>query len=349
MVPRFAILAACAFAFAAQVRGAQTPIYQLRALAMYSQTTKCAAWGLNDSGQIVGSGGRFGPDRIAYPLRWTPSGAVSRVGTLWDYDQASANAIDNSGNIVGGVGFSAFYRQANGFMITVPMRVAYDINSRNQVSGFTGTCAGVWHPSGTLTRLGMLSGYEWAYGRSINDSGQVAGYAAKASTGESRALMWTPAGARVLLPLPGMESFSSASDINSSGQIAGSVDWTAVVWEPNLAMRRLSAPPGQIMSEAWGINDSGWVVGCARGSGGRDAPVVWTPDSVQIPLPMLAGCDWGVASKINRFGQIVGHCGSSITYQVYPVTWVIVPEPSSIAVLLCGFGALGGVVWRRKH
>jgi probable HAF family extracellular repeat protein len=71
--------------------------------------------------------------------------------------------------------------------------IAYGINNRGQVVGYSTTASGEYHAflweDGEMTDLGTLGGaYSVAYG--INSRGQVVGYSASAS-GENHAVLWS--------------------------------------------------------------------------------------------------------------------------------------------------------------
>lgn len=111
---------------------------------------------------IIGQGGRVG-QRASRALRWDcperavvldlPSGAVG----------SSASAINRSGTIVGGVGWST--------------------------SDVTVTRAVTWDRAGDITMLDSLFG-DWSGGTNINDSGAVCGVARDIGSEATRAVLW---------------------------------------------------------------------------------------------------------------------------------------------------------------
>src|SRR5207249_8231043 len=107
------------------------------------------AFGINNAGQVVGSG----------------------PGSDWQYPQAyirsSGGQMNSLGTLEGGVGPS----QAN------------DINSAGQAVGWTVTYASpsrphpfLWTPDQGMIELGELAGSEQGEANAINDRGDVVGY-----------------------------------------------------------------------------------------------------------------------------------------------------------------------------
>jgi uncharacterized membrane protein len=89
---------------------------------------------------------------------------------------------------------------------------------------------------------------------------------------------------------------------------------------------------GSTNNEAIGINDAGQVVGSGDGIDGFLA-VEWSGGSV-INLGSPPGFD-SAADGINGAGQVVG------------VSFLMVPEPSTWAMMLAGFAGLGLAGYRR--
>jgi uncharacterized membrane protein len=229
------------------------------------------------------------------------------------------------------------------------MTTAYGINSLGQVCGFTGNKAKVWDPGGTVTDIGPIENCTWAYARGINDAGRIVGYGSE--SGWCRAFTWSPSGGLTMLPVIS-SSWSIARGINNRGQITGYVDepgrTTGVVWEADLSIRRLSVKPEQTLSGGKDINDEGCVVGYASSNGSSNGdPAMWTPDNVQVLLPILSGCDFGGALGINCKNQIVGYCASRSTGEAFPVLWEPVAEPSALLALTGALAGLGGLARRR--
>lgn len=209
--------------------------------------------GINSLGQVVGrrnsaSGGKA--------FLWNPTSPNSMSGAAVDLPLASVGTSNFGINSAGNVGLSATASGGSASYVWVP----------DSPNGTTGT---------TSASIGALSGGNTTWEQSINDSGQIAGYAT-ISGGATRGFLWTPA----------TPNGTSGSIINL-GLIAGA---TTV--------------------EAIGINNLGQVVGFAQ-VGSNSRAFLWTQQDLIVDLNSLVaqgGSGWNltVAYGINALGQIVG-------------------------------------------
>ncbi len=170
----------------------------------------------------------------------------------------------------------------------------------------------------TVTDLGTLGG-NISYARSINEAGQVVGWAATVE-GPRRAYLWLPepayglpAGMNDLGTLGG--ETSEAWDINDLGQVVGASedgdeDNFAFLWLPEPAyglpagMHNLGTLGGDT-STARSINNLGQVSGVAEVENGRDDHAfVWENGSM-TDLGTLGGSN-SDAYGINDSGQVAG-------------------------------------------
>ena len=130
---------------------------------------------------------------------------------------------------------------------------------------------------GVPTLLGFLPGGNSSFARSINESGNVVGFA-RTGAGATHAFLWTPAAGMTDLNTLGGAS-SAAYDINSNGVIVGSADNAsgvrrAFVYSNGVMTdlnTLLSASDGWVLEFATGINDQGQVVGWGTNNGQRRA------------------------------------------------------------------------------
>ena len=192
-----------------------------------------AAYGINDSGQVVGfSRTASGPH---HAFLWTTDGGMQDLGTL---------------------GGSNSY--------------AYGINDSGQVVGFSYTASGdyhafLWTADGGMQDIGTLGGSNSdAYG--INDSGQIVGFSRTAS-GQGRACMWIPATPETMLA--GMALFimdevdAGNIDTELEGSLLAKVDAALAALDrgnPNdakVVMNDLKALINQIEAEADGVLEDG--------------------------------------------------------------------------------------------
>ena len=162
---------------------------QLQNLATPPGISWSAAYGLNDTGTVVGDGqlsnGAF------RAIVWNPNGSAIVLGT-----------------------FGGASSQATG------------VNSSGETVGFASLASGYQHAfaevNGTMLDLGTLGGgSSYAYG--VNDSGEIVGYSWLADGGESAFLYYDGAmlDLNSLIPSNSGWDLLQAYGINASGQITG--------------------------------------------------------------------------------------------------------------------------------
>jgi probable HAF family extracellular repeat protein len=129
---------------------------------------------------------------------------------------------------------------------------------------------------------------------------------------------------------------SIARAINEAGQTVGESNVGgahATEWSGGSVIN-LGGLPGSTNNDPTGINDAGQVVGQADIDGFLSA-VEWSGGSV-INLGSLPGFI-SAANGINDAGQVVG------------VSFLMVPEPSTWAMMLLGFAGLCYAGYRRSE
>lgn len=147
-----------------------------------------AAYGVNDSGTVVGDGqlsnGTF------QGIVWNPDGGMTMLGTLGG-SSSQATAVANSGEVVG------FASLANGYQ---------------NAFAWTG---------GALLDLGTLGLSSYAYG--VNDSGEAVGYSYLSNGGQAAFLYddGTMLNLNSLIPANSGWDLLAAYGINDAGQITG--------------------------------------------------------------------------------------------------------------------------------
>ena len=195
--------------------------------------------------------------------------------------------------------------------------------------------------------LGVLPGTVTTWAESINDSGQVVGWAQNAQqvrypviwdssgnisrigslTGEAKAInnagqvtgypgfLWSPAAGYRAIGL------TAGYGINSRGQVSGFVNHRAAIWNPDGTITNLGEIPGQGTSYGWEISDSGAVAGFYEVSTTSSVrrPFKWTPETGLVRLPVLSSY-FSHALGINSSGQVCGDAYES-PGKSYPVVW----------------------------
>ncbi|HEY6562824.1 MAG TPA: hypothetical protein VI072_36420 [Polyangiaceae bacterium] len=316
-------------------------------VALPSCTAELGDWSprdINEHGVIVG-------DRLNRGFPYVAGAVVYRGnGPLVDLEPheadavASANAISNDGTIVGisflptptSPGPIAVYWDRTGAVHAIPAlggdptpwMMAMAINGRGLIAGFSiappppgaqpvmGGRPWIFDKaSGVLTELPTLTEPNYSRAHSINDAGEVVGYADAggvswaAGTHEPRAL-----------PRPEGASYAVPYAINASGAIVGTMytdtgDYFPVLW-PTADSMPTQLPLGRCtVGDAAAINDSGVIVGTLRGADGCSGPsnpsadgslasyaVRWNAAGVLSDL----GNPNSRASSINAYGTAVG-------------------------------------------
>jgi probable HAF family extracellular repeat protein len=161
---------------------------------------------------------------------------------------------------------------------------------------------------GILTELGGLPGGKGSGANSINDQGQVVGWAGTPA-GATHAVIWHDGTITDLGTLPNGKR-SEALGINNAGQVVGSSFTAAgpahaVVWQQG-TITDLGILPGGKISAANGINSAGQVVGLADTTDGDEHAVVWQQGTI-TDLGTLPGGKDSEAAGINSAGQVAGY------------------------------------------
>ena len=295
-----------------------------------------SAFGINDSGQVVGENTTSdGASEYAFLY---DNGTVTNLGTLGG-TVSSANSINSSGQIVG----------------------------TSYTTGNAGEEAFLYE-NGTMTGLGTLTGYTSSSSAvGINNSGQIAVNASN-STGRMNAFIDTNGTKTNLGTLggTGTQAVTEASAINNSGQVVG-VSYTSSGIESaflysNGTMTNLNTL-GAMASWAYGINNSGEVVGSLtlNDSGpGPDAFLYTSATGMENLNTIYASLlvsnhggeagfyDLSIATGVNDEGQITGvgdyWNGSTDEGEAFVLSPQATPEPSTWMLLLGGLAVLG---WAR--
>jgi len=251
------------------------------------ETSGTTVGGLNDNGEVVGSG---------------PSGG-RHLGFLLRVDGTRQNFEGQSGS---------------------DFTVARGINLAGLIVGSTNTQTGVIAFRSLMgfcqLPLNPLSGDSSSEAFAINDAGQTVGY----SSGPAgvRAVIWDRTGVPQELPgLPGSQS-SRALAIDVQGNAVGVSEIQvprAVLWKDGLP-KDLGALPGQFVSEAHAINDKGDIVGFSEDSETQQRhAVLWTSygDGSIQDLGALPGGASSWALGVSNSGQVVGTSQTSGLFHAF--------------------------------
>lgn len=301
------------------------------------------AFGINDTGQVTGSGTLTG-DLFDHAILWNGSTNATDIGTSGG-TYSDGRSVNIRGQVVGMsylAGDAAGGRPTlwNGTTATDLGTLggkygwAQGINDSGQVVGSTQISAnGVFHATywnGSIAvDLGSsLGGSSYAAG--INNAGQVVGYG-NAGTNFSHAILWNGFVATDLGKLDGMTG-AGALGLNNGGDVVGSSSgnsnntavFRATLWRSGIATA-LGSLPGTANSAAYSINNAGQVVGFSSYDSGNvfahatlwDAGNVIDLNDYLDASILSAGWNLEQAMSINKDGSIVGIANNRLTGQKY--------------------------------
>jgi probable HAF family extracellular repeat protein len=217
---------------------------------------------VNNLGQVVGWAETAVHDPTCAPPQvlqfeaviWGPgNGQIHQLPGLGDDPDTAATAINDNGQVVGISGIC-----------------------QNAVGAFSAKHAVLWQ-DGQPIDLGNIGGHGWNTPTSINNQGQIVGFA------------------------------------NQSGDLINgnlAFKFHAFFWTKERGMRDLGTLSGDAISEALGINEAGQVVGVSYGAGFSHPRAFLWQDGVMMDLNNLisAGSNLTleVAGDINDRGEITG-------------------------------------------
>ena len=320
-----------AFSLLLFATAANAVTYNLATLASLSSGGDSIAYGMNDSGAVVGSSFNSTTNRMEAVI-WN-NGIVQSLGV-----EGLARAVNNSGVVVGETGSDApqgftgngraFSWQNNTYNDLGDLggthSAAFDINDSGMITGWSYTnyeATGVFqshafkYANGQMADLGTVSVADgYSRGHAINEAGEVAGRASLVRFTDSDKFLayWDADGNLTSIPGPG--NYSTAEDMNNNGVIVGTArglngQQQASVWTASGQV--LLGTFGGNRSTAFGVNDAGAIVGYARDASGQNRAFLSLDGVTMIDLNTLVGDLSGWASldeayDINAAGEIVG-------------------------------------------
>lgn len=255
------------------------------------------AYGINDVGQIVGTGYNYG-DLQGQGFLWL-NGINAFLGNFSAHGINASGSVAGyqsvSGTVVGVVDHACVL--ANGLLVDLGTlgglnSYAYDVNGSGVVVGgsmlsddFT-THACLWG-NWMAHDLGTLGGANSA-ASAINNVGQIAGYSDTASGMSHACLTLVNASFQVISrtdlgTLGG--GYSYAHDVNNTGKVVGT-SGRAFLWQNGQMTDLNSLIPsgsGWMLASANGINDSGQIVGWGLSADGKPRAYLLTPVQPSIP------------------------------------------------------------------
>lgn len=339
--------------------------------------SESSAWGINQSGQVVG---RVSTAEGGWRASlWEANGSWVALDLVGNTVSSHAVAINDSGQIAGS-SMASNDRFKPGYVATMWSKdgrgkalgtlgkgqgVAMGINDAGHVVGAFqhsgdsfGTSAVRWGADGVARRLASLGGSS-NQANGINNKGQIVGYSETASGGGG-AVLWEADGSiQQLALLSETAQYNWSTRINEQGQVAGYATFSEIgvddrpnTWGPDGSVHALDLGDA-LGGAAYDLNDSGsLVVGYSvLGSGIRHA-TLWDQGTARDLNSFIdaglaqAGWHFSEARAINEQGWVVGEARNRLTGGVLAFVLSPVPEPSSYALMLGGLGAL--LAWRRR-
>lgn len=208
-----------------------------------------------------------------------------------------------------------------------PDSAATAINDVGQVIGISGTCqnavgdesaahALLWEENGEVVNLGNLGNNAWNTPVSLNNHGQVVGFANN-TLNNSQGFVWTKAKGIQPLPYIGDDNQGAAYDINQPGQIVGISNGgtepysaRAFLYENGKMndLNQLAVGDSSLyLLLAQGINDAGEIVGTAV-----------EPDGTQVGFLAVPVNDDSTQPIPNASGKFTGHSFKELHFTGFP-------------------------------
>jgi|JI10StandDraft_1071094.scaffolds.fasta_scaffold01720_20 hypothetical protein len=304
--------------------------------------------GVNDSGVAAATVQGAGlDDRAALAT----TGGITQLGSVAGFAAAGALDVNNGGVAVG-------------YALVTGSNVGIEGNLPLLNNGVGSQRAAVWN-GGVGTELAAIAGSVNSIAVANNNSGQIAGMYREASN-SIKGVIWTGGVASTLVNPLG-QSQARVRAISEAGWVAGQTSGTlgflGTVWSPTAAyLLPLLGTTGTVIGTTRGINSSATVVGFSQSfddtTGDQVAQnhTLWDFDGTSFTAYDLstlivnyAGWDFstGAAQAINDNGDIVGFATSADGFQ-HGYLLTAVPEPASWAMMIGGFGMIGGALRRRR-
>ena len=242
------------------------------------------AYGLNDSGQVVGYAGNA-DNTAVFAFIYSAATGMNNMGSLGGGGFTYGASINNSGAVTG---ISNAIRNAPPLI---------------QVSQH----AFVYSAGAGMSDIGTLDGRfeSGSHGYGINNPGQVAGGAS--TDGGQRAFVYSTVNGMTSIGTLGGD-FSSGYAINDAGQVTGQSTLVtgarhAFLYTPGAGMVDIGTLGGGT-SDSWGINNAGQVTGWSNTIGNAQHAFIYSSSTGMVDIGTLGA--FAVGRDINNSGQVVG-------------------------------------------
>jgi probable HAF family extracellular repeat protein len=258
---------------------------------------------------------------------------------------------------------------------------AFDINNNGIAAGYV-LSSGATNAAGPVPLVGNGQGVQkaviWSGGVAsllasptdavntmafaINDNGTVVGMY-RTTTNQVRGVMWV-GGVPMALASPVAQLNVNTRAISETGWVAGqSASTFGTVWTPTGAILLPQITTGAFVQDTTrGINSAGTVVGFnivsdIDGNAISQAAMLWdyaggsyTGYDLSTLVDNLGTWNLGngAPQAINDKGDIVGFAGNPAFGAQHAYLLTAVPEPASWALMVAGFGLMGGALRRRQ-
>lgn len=267
-----ALLAAFAIAPALLTSQSARTLYNIVPLDTLGGLTG-AGNGINDRGWITGAADQAG-DNVSHAAAWVGSQLID-LGALGGPTFNSAVAWPNKANNGVIVGISDTDKD----QIPNDNFSCYPFYASGSPTGKV--CNGFRWADGVMTALPPFPGGLNSYATAVNNRGEIVGWA------------------------------ENAVQDPTCDTAVQTLQFRAVIWEPDGSVKELPPLPGDSTSAATAINDLGQVVGisgaCGIAVGGVSAAhsVLWQ-NGVPSEIANLGGHTWNTPTAINNQGTVVG-------------------------------------------
>jgi len=337
MVGLCAVLAASVWSQSAVADPESYVITQIPPLAGF---TYVSAGALSSKG-LIGGESTTGSAFVSTPFLWTPAGPNEATGSETDLPAgglASYNPYTiTSKGVIGGEDFATaktMFILKNGTTRKLGSTYKdygfYAMNDNNvAVLNFAGIPAAYNVNTNKYTNLPLLSGFVYAAATSINDSGEVVGYAYNDYTYASDAVgVYWPSIASAPEEISPVQSEATALNVDGEAVLQHLISLDSG-WGDFTYWSEATGIVDSNVFSPWGvrINDRDIVLGL---DGNTDTPFVWTPGGGEIYLDDAVPFTVEQITAFNAAGQFIAE------NNIYPVSswYLLTPNVSIESVTL---------------
>ena len=346
---------------------AAAPRYAITQLAPLAGQSASYAYGVNSQGEVAG-GSAYAPGYSTAAVRWDSSGTAQPVAA----DTNGVNYAINESGVTAGYdyvwddsayeGLMASHDGPNQHVVAGFATFFTALNSNGDAVGYAGSSIlnfqAVLYSGGSAQVLGVLGG-DTSQAWGINDAGQVVGYSTyQDGSSDLHAFLYQSGTMSDLGTLGGSSSY--AYGINNQGVIvgeaftAGDAASHAYVFQNGamVDLGTLAADGSGVSSWATAVNGSGQIVGASQTSADSNYYATLWQDGRSYDLNRLIdpSLGWSLDSAwgVSGNGYIVGMGTLNGEQRGFLLSLLpSVPEPASWAMMLVGFGAIGGAMRTR--